>query len=241
MQNQVRSNLEGQGSCIVDSYKCDKCKDRNFILVDDEAFPCSCREIRKSEKILLESGISDEFSKKNFKNFNYGLNVQTMNSYTLARRYVRDFDDIKDSRKNSIIFMGSVGSGKTHLSLSIANVLISRGVGVCYMGYRDVITKIKQNVMNGEVYEVLISRYKNASVLLIDDLFKGSFTASDINILFEIVNHRYFNNLPMIISCEMKKDALLGVDEGLCSRILEMCGDYFIELHGSRLNYRIYG
>ena len=93
-------------------------------MVDDEAFPCSCREIRKSEKILLESGISDEFSKKTFKNFNYGLNVQTMNSYTLARRYVRDFDEIKDSRKNSIIFMGSVGSGKTHLCLSIAKNLI---------------------------------------------------------------------------------------------------------------------
>ena len=109
------------------------------------------------------------------------------------------------------------------------------------MGYRDVIMRLKQNVMNEEGYEKIMSRYKNCRVLLIDDLFKGSVTASDINIVFEIVNHRYFNNLPMIISTEKKIDELLKIDEAIGSRILEMCGDYNIELNGKKLNYRIYG
>ncbi len=54
--------------------------------------------------------------------------MQTIDSYTVARSYVRDFDKIKNNRKNSVIFMGSVGGGKTHLSLAIANELMKKGV-----------------------------------------------------------------------------------------------------------------
>ncbi len=86
-----------------------------------------------------------------------------------------------------------------------------------------------------------MSRYKSCKVLLIDDLFKGSITSSDLNVIFEIVNHRYFNNLPMIISSEKRRDELIKIDEAIGSRILEMCGDYSVELKGSKLNYRIYG
>ena len=45
----------------------------------------------------------------------------------------------------------------------------------------------------------------------------------------------------MIISTEMFMSDLLKIDEAIGSRILEMCGDYSVELRGSRLNYRIYG
>ena len=95
--------------------------------------------------------------------------------------------------------------------------------------------------MDASVYESMMSRYKSCKVLLIDDLFKGSITSSDLNVIFEIVNHRYFNNLPIIISSEKRREELLKIDEAIGSRILEMCGDYNVELKGSRLNYRIYG
>ena len=67
-------------------------------------------------------------------------------------------------------------------------------------------TYIKQNIIAKEIYEKIAGKYKNASVLLIDDLFKVSISKSDVNIMFEIVNSRYFNNLPIMISCEMGID-----------------------------------
>ena len=78
------------------------------------------------------------------------------------------------------------------------------------MGYRDVITRIKQNIMDEAYYNRVMNRYKNARVLLVDDLFKGSITGSDVNIMFEIVNHRYFNNLPVIVSSEKSVEELIG-------------------------------
>lgn len=138
------------------------------------------------------------------------------------------------------MFLGQVGSGKTHLSLAISNKLIKNCVGVLYMSYRDVITRIKQNIMDGEEYERLVSRYKNAKVLLIDDLFKGSVTKSDVNIMFEIINFRYFNNLPVIVSSEKYAQELLDIDEAVGSRLIEMSKDYIVQMKGKKLNFRVY-
>ena len=74
------------------------------------------------------------------------------------------------------------------------------------MTYRDAMTYIKQNIIAKEIYEKIVGKYKNVRVLLIDDLFKVSISKSDVNIMFDIVNFRYFNNLSIIISCEMGID-----------------------------------
>ena len=139
------------------------------------------------------------------------------------------------------MFMGQVGSGKTHLSLAIANELMDSGVGVVYMPFRDVIIKVKQNIMDDVYYHKAMNRYKNARVLLIDDLFKGSISKSDINIMFEIINHRYFNNLPVIVSTEKSFDELIEIDEAVGSRIVEMSKNHLVQIKGKKLNYRIYG
>ncbi|RDY25827.1 DNA replication protein [Romboutsia weinsteinii] len=224
----------------VDSeYRCNKCRDMTFIVDEGVAFPCECRALREAEEILKRSGISSEFRNKRFDNFNYYYDVQVMEVYKVARDYVRDFESIEKSRNNSIMFMGQVGSGKTHLSLAIANCLMDRGVGVLYMGYRDSVIRIKQNIMDQVYYHREMNRFKNCRVLLIDDLFKGSISGSDVNIMFEIVNHRYFNNLPMIVSSERCLSEILEIDEGVGSRLVEMCNDYRVEIRGKRLNYRI--
>lgn len=139
------------------------------------------------------------------------------------------------------MFLGQVGSGKTHLSMAICNELMDRGVSIIYMGYRDAITSIKQNMLDSVYYNKVMNRYKNARVLFVDDLFKGKITDSDINIMFELINHRYFNNLPVIISSECGVDRLLGIDEALGSRLVEMSKGRIVELRGRDLNYRMYG
>ena len=78
-------------------------------------------------------------------------------------------------------------------------------------------------------------------MLFVDDLFKGKITNSDINIMFELINHRYFNNLPMIVSSELSVGRLLDIDEALGSRLVEMTKGRVVELRGKELNYRIYG
>lgn len=157
-----------------------------------------------------------------------------------ATLYFSEFDEIRDKRRNSIMLCGQVGSGKSHLSIALALNFLKRKVDVIYMPYRDVITKIKQNMIDEEYYEKSISKYQRCEVLLIDDFFKGKVSDSDINIMFEIINYRYLNFLPIIVSSEFSIEKLLNFDEGVGSRIYEMCKDFIVEVKNDVMNnYRL--
>lgn len=185
------------------------------------------------------SGINADMCKHKFSNFEVWNEVSKTAKDT-AIAYYNDFDEIRGKRRNSILFCGQVGSGKTHLSVALAINLLQQKIKVVYMPYRDVITKIKQNMLDTEYYYKVISNYQKCEVLLIDDLFKGKINESDINIIFEIINYRYFNFLPIIVSSEFTIDRLLAFDEGVGSRIYEMCKDYIIEIEKDmHSNYRL--
>lgn len=213
-----------------------------FIELEDGSFgPCECRKLRIAENKLKASGISEEFREKRFENFDYERSIETMQAYAKAKSYSKNFDGIRVARKNSTLLSGQVGSGKTHLAMAIANMLLDNSIGVIYMPYRSSITNLKQSITDEENYQREINMYKNAEVLLIDDLFKGRITESDTNIMYEIIDYRYFKNLPIIVTTEKSVDDLLEIDEAVGSRIYEMSKDYVVSIKGSELNYRVYG
>ncbi|MBU3105135.1 ATP-binding protein [Clostridium gasigenes] len=206
------------------------------------AYRCECyeKEILNNNNGWKKAGLTIETSKLNFTSFKNWNESSTLIK-DLAIRYFKDFDRIKDSRNNSLILSGNPGCGKSHLIMAIANNLIRRRVNVVYMPYREIIIELKQNIMNCEVYNKMMNKYKKAELLLIDDLFKGQITESDVNILFEIINYRYMSNLPMLISTEQTIEKIIEIDEALGSRIYEMVSEYKAEVVGSKNNYRLRG
>ena len=226
---------------------CEKCKGIGWIFLTDEegnecVKECECQELIRARGRLKASGISDEFQRKGFKNFDDRKLPLLKKARETAIDYCKQFPVIKDTRYNSILFMGQVGSGKTHLSMAICNAIMDKYmIAVRYMPYREEIIRIKQKVNDDEDYDSRIKKFKECPVLMIDDLLKGKNTEADINILFEIINYRYLNNLPMIISTEKTIDELLSFDEGTMSRILEMSRGHQIEFKGREYNYRLYG
>lgn len=170
-----RTEQSGQKekSTTQTSYECDKCKDLGYI-IDSEtntAKICECTERKQYQRILERSGISDKFKRISFKEFETKIEWQKT-AKGMAISYVKKFEDIEKQRNNSIAFLGNCGAGKTHLSIAIANNLMSKNIAVLYMPYREAITHIKQIVTDDEAYNKEISRYKNARVLLIDDFAK---------------------------------------------------------------------
>jgi DNA replication protein DnaC len=80
---------------------------------------------------------------------------------------------------------------------------------------------------------------KNARVLFIDDLLKGKVNESDINIMYEIINFRYLQRTPIIISTEKSIEELLAFDEAIASRLIEMSKGNIITFDDSVPNYRL--
>lgn len=60
----------------------------------------------------------------------------------------------------------------------------------------------------------------------------GTFQHFDIDIY-------NMKNLPIIISSEFTIEKLLSFDESIGSRILEMCKNFTVEIHGKENNYRL--
>lgn len=200
--------------------------------------PCVCVERDKTNRMWRNSGINAEDLDKSFVNFETWNEISKKMKDT-STNYLLRFKDIRAERVNSILLCGNPGSGKTHMALALANNLLNKNIQVVYMPYRDIITKLKQNMLDEEFYRKTISKYQAAEVLLIDDLFKGKVNETDINIMFEIVNHRYLNRLPIIASTEYTIDKLLSFDEAIGSRIYEMSKSYLVEIEGTENNYRL--
>lgn len=224
-------------------YKCHRCRDAGYILStadDGTAFysQCSCRETERYRQMLVSSGISGALRNLRFENYN-AYDPQTKHAKAMAECYCSDFAKIENSRHNSICFLGQVGAGKTHLSAAILNVLFDSNIGVLYMPYRSAIMELKQNVMDERAYSSLMEKYKQARVLLIDDFAKGTCTPSDVNHMFDIINDRYLNNRPLIISSQLDIAGILDFDEAAGSRILHMCQGRIAMFSGKERNYRL--
>ena len=230
-----------------ESAVCPKCGGSMWITwIDDEgcdmAKRCECFEPTMARRRIAASGISESFRAKGFKNFDTRHNPQLEKASTTCSNYCLNYQDIVGTRSNSILLLGQVGSGKTHLALASANALLDyQKIRVVYMPYREMATKLKQNITDEESYTKAIDAFKKAPMLVIDDLLKGRATESDINILFEIVNYRYVCGLPVIVTSEKTTGELLDFDSAIGSRLIEMAAGRIIEFKGNELNYRLKG
>lgn len=222
-------------------YECDVCKDTEFIFVDSNTVkPCECRQAKYFKRLYDNSGISKAFKNKTFENYvTTGRPKVLDQAKKVAQKYIKDF-----TGEQSIALLGQVGSGKTHLCIAIANELLNKNIGVLYMQYREAITALKQAICDDETYKRELHRYQRAKVLYIDDLFKGMLKQGTVNdsemrIMFEIINYRYLNNAPIMVSSEYGIEKLLTFDEAVGSRIIEMCKGYIVEFEGMELNHRL--
>ena len=229
---------------IQKSYNCDLCRDVGWVVIEQEKYQplmrrCECAEKEFVKEKWIKAGINPSMSNLKFSTFK-AWNETSENLRLIGKSYLKNFKEIKDNKQNSLLLCGQVGSGKTHISIAVALNLLNIGVKVLYFGFRDVVTGLKQNMLDQEYYKQNIDTYQNAEVLLIDDLFKGKITDADKNIMFEILNYRYLNNLPIIVSSELTVQDVLIVDEAIGSRIYEMCKNYTLEIQKDiNNNYRL--
>ena len=137
----------------------------------------------------------------------------------------------------NLIFMGKTGLGKTHLSLSIANVAINKGYSVVYGTSQNILSDL-QNENFGRTDNNLYNEFDvlNADLLIIDDLGTEFKTPYSIACLYNIVNTRLLKKKPTIISTNYDYNQLNDVyDMRITSRI---AGEYStLVLEGNDIRY----
>jgi len=206
---------------------------------------CECAKLRQLNRLIKSSAITEEFQKMSFKNFSTdGVHPKVIEMKSKANQYYAAFDQIKGYRQNSIMLIGQPGCGKTHLLTAISNYLIhTRQVPVLYFPYKDGMNNLAAN--NFERKNEIMDRMKEIDVLFIDDLFKPIGGKVDVKpwqaeSIFEVVNYRYLNNKPLLVSSELSLDDMLYIDEALTSRLFEMAQDFTVTIpKDMKVNYRL--
>lgn len=255
----VLANLKEKTQSLADNsdglienetqYECPKCQDRQGRIEQRERgdvwIRCDCVEWRKAQRLMKSSEITDEFKKLGFQNFKTDGKPQIIkDAYACALNYFQSFKDIVEQRQNSIALLGQPGAGKTHLLTAVSNNFIRKlHIPVLYFPFVEGFNDLKDDF---DKLEEKLERMKRIDVLFIDDLFKpanGKPRATDWQVeqVYAVINHRYLNYKPIMVSSELDIDQLCDIDEALGTRIYEMCRDYCVVIKGDRreLNHRL--
>jgi len=108
----------------------------------------------------------------------------------------------------SLFFQGGTGLGKTHISLSIANKVAKKGYGVLYNSTQNFLTAVeKEHFSNEKDGETLLSLLE-CDLLILDDLGTEFLNQFSTSVLYNIINTRYINSRPTIISSNLPPRAL---------------------------------
>ena len=176
--------------------------------------------IGKAEKLREESNLGERFSHRTFANFHTDSTNQS--AFDVCRNYANC--DLFKSKKNGLILLGSNGVGKTHLSASIAHVLIDKGIPVLFHTYSEHQQEIR-NEFDHTGAQKYLSLMKNNPVLVLDDLGKEKKTEWSSSVLFDVVNARYEHQLPLIITSNFSAAELADhVGSAVWSRLYETSG-----------------
>lgn len=222
-----------------DNYNCKKCRDLGYVFEIREnnhevAIECECLAKKQAFEKLERCGLSEAFKKKTFANYICENQYQIKAKHQVLK-FCCDFPE----NNSSLIISGRPGTGKTHLGIAAMLKLISNNITCRYVEYNNMIVNLKQSIMDEENHMREMAKYINPRVIFIDDFLKGKSTEADLNYIYRIINTRYLQQKPVIISSEKTLEEILDFDEAVGSRIIEMAGDKVVVFEKNAYNHRL--
>ncbi len=204
-------------------YSCPVCSDVGFI---DGVKICGCFRERLFTLNVASSGMGNLITKQSFDNFDlewYRGDDEVYNrmaaTLTSAKKYVEDFP----TARGNLLLLGNTGTGKTHISTSIAREIISRGYSVLYDSAENILTDFEADKFKSGYgpYEPKSDKYMECDLLIIDDLGTEFSSQFSTVALLNLINTRQNKGLATIISTNLSPEDLAARYDGrIYSRIV---------------------
>jgi DNA replication protein DnaC len=182
---------------------------------------CSCREGEISKhyisKLFSFSNLN-ELKELTFENFEpqgrIGLGEHQASSIEYAYNQAVHF---AQSLKGWLLLQGKYGSGKTHLAAAIANFSVEKGVQTLFITVPDLLDSLRFTYNDPEAtFEERFEEIRQCQLLILDDFGTQNATSWAQEKLFQIINYRYINQLPLVVTTNL---SLMEIEGRIRSRL----------------------
>lgn len=208
-------------------YACPKCRDTGF--VDYKQCDCLTKILSEvSKQSLGGKSKIDECTFDSFRldyypeSFDDNLGVSPREKMQEIFNYCKNYAVNFSTKSANVFFAGKTGLGKTHLALSIANLITSNGYNVVYGSAQDLFRKIEKEYFSG--FDSFQNNVLHCDLLIIDDLgteFESKFNTAQV---YNLINSRQNIGLPTIITSNL---TLMELQTRYAERIVSrLIGDY---------------
>lgn len=206
---------------------------------EDVARPCECREQRlaRGRGRGVASVIPARYRGVSFDRppvSDMARDLQTRHVVQASRDYVDNLDR-NLAEGLGLWLMGSTGTGKTTLAMLIASAALAAGKTVGVYFTPKLLTRIRQTYQEAEsenAYTQFFERVTSVDLLYIDDLGSERHTDWVVEQLYAVVNERYENQRPLLVTSNAEGDVDKGqrqledqIGQRTVSRLVEICGD----------------
>ena len=176
---------------------------------------CSCRNSQISQQVhqrLFALSNLDELEQLTFDNFqprgHVGLRAAQANSLEYSFNQSQQF---AQSLKGWLLLQGSYGCGKTHLAAAIANFAVGMGVPTLFLTVPDLLDTLRFSYDDpSSSFEQRFNEIRTAPLLVMDDFGTQNATPWAQEKLFQILNYRYINRLPLVITTNLMLEQIEG-------------------------------
>jgi DNA replication protein DnaC len=174
---------------------------------------CVCRQLQVAQKVrehLFSLSHLDELQGLTFESFKIrgrkGLGESQANSLEWAFNRAKQY---AASLNGWLLLQGGFGCGKTHLAAAIANYAVGMGVPTLFLTVPDLLDTLRFSYDSEDTtFEKRFDEIRDASLLVLDDFGTQNATAWAQEKLFQIVNYRYINKLPLVVTTNLALDEI---------------------------------
>lgn len=198
---------------------------------------CVCRQNQVSQQVrqrLFALSNLDELGHLTFENFQrrglVGLWQQQAESLEVAFNQARHF---AQNLKGWLLLQGGYGCGKTHLAAAIANFAVDMGIPTLFITVPDLLDTLRFAYQDPEAtFEERFEQIRQAPLLVMDDFGTQNATPWAQEKIFQILNYRYINHLPLVVTTNLSVKDMEGriqsrlADPELVTRVEILAPDY---------------